>query len=506
MELWPHQQRTLDAFWPAVDAGEKEITITGPTGCGKTVIACELIREAVRRSMRVAVYTNRKALRNQISKVFDGQDIEHGVRAAGESPSHWKRVQVCAVDTDYSRVIKRGLWDVHDAQLVIIDERHANKAGKMQALLKEHEGAVKLGLTATPIGLPAGGRLIVAGTNSELRQCGAHVPAYHYDMGCPDMSGFRTSVKTGEYTEGDVVKAIMTPQLFGRVRLHHHTLNPSYYPALGFAPGVKESMWFVDQYVKEGVPAGHIDGKNIYYGERDLVGEPVLHATDDDRRAELFGKLESGEIKIIWNRFVMREGIDLPYLYHCIFATAFGSLQSYLQAGGRVVRNHESIDKVIIQDHGGNYHRHGSLNEDRVWELGWGHREASQKSHKVEPEEKTITCPECKTMRLRGSVCPACGYETKTKGRYVVETDGQLKLMPWENPKPKLHRSEEQKAWDSAYWRCFNANGNRTFKQASFLYKQKMGHWPPKNLKNMPVSDSDWQKSVKEVPKKALIE
>ena len=90
------------------------------------------------------------------------------------------------------------------------------------------------------------------------------------------------------------------------------------------------------------------------------------YASDPLKRAEVIDKLRAGDIKVICNRYVMREGIDIPELYHIILATPIGSLSSYVQVVGRALRNHPSLDKVIVQDHAGNFWRHGSANANRA--------------------------------------------------------------------------------------------------------------------------------------------
>ena len=121
---------------------------------------------------------------------------------------------------------------------------------------------------------------------------------------------------------------------------------------------------------------------------------------------------ETGGVKITWNRFVMREGIDWPFLYHGILALTFGSLTACLQAGGRLLRQYfidglPQLDHVILQDHGGNYWRHDSLNCDREWSLEKTERQMREEryeAYRTKAAREPWVCQHCKTVN-RGVAC-----------------------------------------------------------------------------------------------------
>src|SRR5262249_18752567 len=139
-------------------------------------------------------------------------------------------------------------------------------------------------------------------------------------------------------------------------------LNPLHRRTILFAPGVPESIWFAEQFVKKGVSAVHIDGENVWVNG-------TLYESSRTAREDVLAASKEGRIVVLCNRFVLREGIKAPWLVHGILATVFGSLQSYLQAGGRLLRAYPGLESVSLQDHGGNWWRHDSLNADREWRL-----------------------------------------------------------------------------------------------------------------------------------------
>lgn len=502
MELWPHQERALEQADAAEMAGIRRICVTSPTGGGKSLMMRERIR---RKRRRTVLYTNRRMLREQLSEGMAADGIEHGIRASGQSPALLRDVQVSSIQTEESRVFKRGRWELHDAEEVHVDEAHNQKGGVAEKVLKEHiaRGATVFGWTATPLDIgDLYDHLIIAGTNSELRACGAHVVCRTYGPDEPDTSKIKPTA-TGEYTEGDVRKVIMTPTIFGRVFDSWHKLNPDARSAILFAPGVPESMYFAEEFHKRGVPAAHIDGEYVW-----INGERM--PSDQEARDYLSKASESGEVKVVCNRFVMREGIDWPWLYHCIMATVFGSPTSYLQAGGRLLRSHESLDHVLLQDHGGNWWRHGSLNADREWRLEYTARMVSamrEERLREKKEAEPIVCPECGSVRASGPVCTACGHRTERKSRRVMQLDGSLIEHEGDIFRPRKVKevSNTLKLWEGVYWRAKKSPKGMTFNQAYALFYQDYDYWPPRSLPMMPRLDSDWHRKVRDVPYPSLI-
>jgi DNA repair protein RadD len=503
MNLWPHQQRAVEELPDLLVPGSRVVT-TAPTGGGKSLIVEEMIREFG----SFTLYTNRKMLLEQLAERLRKASIPHGILAAGHKPDFNQPVQLASIQTMLARSVKRTLWDIPRSRVVGIDEAHLNAGGSMQALVDQHMryGAACWGITATPLDIGHFyNHLHVAGTVSELRACGALVPAIHYAPDEPDTRGLKRT-KTGEYAERDVVKKIMSATIIGRVIDNYFKLNKQQSPTVLFAPGVKESLWFCEELNKAGIPAAHIDGDRV-----SMDGEHYV--SSHEAREEVRDRLQDGRLKVVCNRFVLREGIDWPFVQHLIFATIFGSLGSYLQSGGRGLRACPSVGKehVTIQDHGGNWHRQGSLNSDREWNLSdtnYMVSELREQRMKKKEEREPITCPKCHMVRLSGSGCPGCGLASSIKTRMVVQKDGSLKAqtgdiyrMPVVDRGP---RETIEKRWESCYWSC--KKKGETFRQAYGLYHYRHD-WkaPPEGLPLMPQNERDWFLPIKDVPMERLV-
>lgn len=496
---WPHQRSGFEGVVSKIEAGEARVCLTSPTGGGKSLLMFDLICWAAEQQWPVAAYLNRTMLFDQLSSNLDSWGISHGKRASGHEVDLGEDVQLCMTQTETSKVLVKERRNLHPAKLVLVEECHNQTGRTMKTIIARHidEGAVVVGITATPLDLEGiYTSLVQAGVTSELRACGALVPAYTYGPDEPDTRNLKPQ-KTGEFSYGAIKKVIMTRTIFGRVYEWWKKLNPDERPAILFAPGVKESLWFAQEFESRGVRAAHICGEEIY------IDREKLPPTQENRNM-LARESREGRLPIVCNRFVMREGIDWPWLYHGIFATVFGSLTSFLQSGGRLLRAHPSLDKVIIQDHGGGWWRHGSLNADRYWELGKTALQLSQERFtrmRNKDEVEPILCPKCFRPRLSGKQCPGCGFEHTSKSRPVIQLDGTLRRYSGDIFKPRKVRveSDTEKKWRQVYFRCKNSKRPMTYTQAVALFHRENGYWPPHDLPYMPKNEVDCHRRIGDV-------
>jgi hypothetical protein len=214
----------------------------------------------------------------------------------------------------------------------------------------------------------------------------------------------------------------------------------------------------------------------------------------------------------------------MPWLRHGIMATVFGSLQSYLQSGGRLLRSCSLVGKrdVTVQDHGGNWWRHGSLNDDRVWRLDDTSRilanlradTFSGDDGEPDPPPQPFVCPRClvaSTIR-RGLVealarCANCGleFDWRRGARPVLQSDGVLSehAGPLFRPRQVKRLPDTVDKWKKVYWQAKNSK-TMTFGQAAGLFFQKHGYFPPRTLPMMPRERFDWYLAVSRVPFTAL--
>lgn len=433
---WPHQQRALTQSGKNAAQGIKDQCIVSPCGGGKSLLIETIATQSAAAGKCVYIYTHRVLLTAQIIADFQRAGVDFGVIGAGfrELYRPQANIQICSLMTVHNR-FGSYKWEARKPDVVIVDEAHQQVANTAQELFKRHSdaGAIRVGFTATPVGL--GGMydvLVDGGKYSEMVGCGAHIPVQCFGPDRPDTSQLKP-MASGDFSEADDRRINRVPTIFGSVYKNWRDINPFEHPAVGFAPGCAESQWFVDEFKRKGVPCCHIDAKRVVLVERGVNGVLQTHeysTTNEARQAVLDGS-RSGAFKIVWNRFVMREAINVPEWYHAIAATSMGGLSSYLQSIGRVLRNHPSMTHCCFQDHSGNLDRHGFPNEDREWSLGDTNatmlKKRKEKISKTKGDDaEPICCPRCCAYRATGDQCQACGYVHKRSVRMVRQIDGTL--------------------------------------------------------------------------------
>jgi superfamily II DNA or RNA helicase len=514
---WPLQLFGHRAVLEAFDAGHRTVCLTSPTGTGKTVMVEDILKDFLHLGKRCVLYTNRKMLIDQLSKSLDEAGIPHGVRSPDHDDERHLDMQISSIPTEVKRWNKPG-WDLHDAHLAVIDEAHLNTGEGARKIRDRHleAGCLILGPTATPIDMgDFYEHLVVAGRVSDGRACGALVLAHHYAADEPDWAEFNKLKKGRKIDEeadsisaAEADSAIMRPGIFGRVIDNYRRFNPEQRPTILFGPNVAGSLAFAEQFTAAGIEAVHIDGDDVWIRGR-------LYKSSQTTRAKVLEASKDGRVKVICNRFVLREGVDAPWLSHGIFATIFGSLSSYLQSGGRLLRSNGGVAGVTIQDHGGHWWRFGSLNIDRQWMLGLTnssmlgmHGDRSRKLPRPSP------CPQCKEVQIwKSATCQFCGWVAKPGAkvsRPVVQTNGELREMVGDVWKPRrvYTRPDGPAKWKRMYYRSRQPKAKgRTFRAAMALYAtENYFAWPDTRWPYMPIDEFDRYRRVIDVPEDCLIQ
>jgi superfamily II DNA or RNA helicase len=299
------------------------LVAAAPTGFGKTRLGANLIKGAVAHGTKWVWSTHRKTLTTQTLRSFQEQGLDFGVRASGlaDLADITKPGQIAMLQSERAAV-KAGKRQLHDAKLVIVDEAHANKTGYSEEVIRHHldAGAKVLLLSATPVGLGhLGQKLINLAYLSDMRKIGALLPAESFSPPEFELKHVK-KIASGDYSPLQQSRMVMRQQVVGDIYKHYLNLNSHQVPTIGFGPDVKSSMYLCDEFNRRGIKAAHIDGQDVYLGEHDLHGEPIIYKSSQKMRDYVFSEVEAGRIKIIWNRFVMREGVDIPCLGHAIFA------------------------------------------------------------------------------------------------------------------------------------------------------------------------------------------
>lgn len=481
--LWPHQERVFGLVEDSFRRGHRAVAVTLPTGMGKTEVMTRLCRRAAAKGKRAALFTNRRVLTWQAARNMERAGVDYGVLAAGYAPAAQRPVQVLSAQTVDARVFKKGRYDLPEADLVLVDEAHGGAFGKAVTAYLER-GALVLGFTATPVGM-AGlyTDLVVAGTKAEGRACGALVPCDVFAPSEPDLKGVKWEGVDvlNEKARQRVMQCVVFADVFREWELR----NPFRRPTLLWAPGVKESRWFVEQFRARGVTAEHV-GNDTPQAERERI----------------FAGSESGEVQVVSSMGVLTEGADLPWVYCGLLARPCGSLRLNVQIVGRILRAHPGKDHAVLLDFAGSWHRHGSPNADRQWHLedtDRSVRKERKRALREGKEEEGIRCPDCGGVRSSGPKCPHCGREHVRSVRAVRFADGTLKKMVGSVVK----KAAKAATGDAAVWTaCLFAAAatGRTVRQAAADFRRRAGHDPREGCRPQPAGGSgDWDRAAGDV-------
>ena len=508
VNLWPHQSRGIAEVHAAIAEGKRKIVLTSPTGGGKSKMVGTLLGDYLAAGKKAVLYTNKKMLTTQNADVLAGMGLEYGLRAAGHDTDYKQLLQIASMQTEHSRTERSKTRLLHNAELVIVEEAHVQMGKTVLAILQKHhdEGAAIVGITATPLDMgDFYDHLIVAGTNSELRACGALVSAVHFGADEPDLKAMKIKETDGNnLSEKQQKKAIMTKTIFARVGQWYDKLNPEQKPSILFGPGVEESLWFAERFTEKGIPAAHIDGSDVW-----MHGK--FYKADDEARKAVADASKDGSIKVVCNRFVLREGVNWPWIEHMILAYVVGNLQTYLQVGGRGLRANPSTGKthLTVQDHGGAWWKFGSLNADRVWDLRFTNTMiAGLRADRLrqKKEREPWRCP-CGRIMAGGKACE-CGREIPPKkSRPVVMEDGSMRELNGDIFRPRriYGGNDGRSRWEKMYWRSRNGKGIRTFRAAMALFSHENNWgWPDPTWPYMPIHELDFYQLVPDVPQERL--
>lgn len=153
-----------------------------------------------------------------------------------------------------------------------------------------------------------------------------------------------------------------------------------------FARSVQHAKDLAEQFRAAGARATHVDGATPQ-----VIRE---HTLDDFRR---------GKLDVLVNMFVLTEGFDAPGAECCLLARSCGSLGTYLQMVGRVLRPAPGKTKALLLDLPGVVHNHGMPDADREYSLdGEGIRSVKKPSLRQ--------CKQCGAVHPPAPACPRCGH------------------------------------------------------------------------------------------------
>ena len=475
--LRPYQVRLVENVRGMIRPDCRRIIILAPTGSGKTVIACALIKLSEAKGKRSMFLAPRRELIRQTSEHLDFCEVQHQFIARGFDGLEGSDCIVASKDTLAARTLRRKRIEMPNVDLLIHDECHSSLAAETLRLLESlHEvnpRLVSIGLSATPGRADGKGlgdfwqAITSAAGYTELIAAGFLVPTRVFAPDTPDMRGVRS-----KDWDSEAAQRVDKPRLVGDVVEHWNKFS-SDRQTIVFGATVAHSVHLCEAFVAAGVTAKHID-----------------QSTPTDERDDVIADLKHGRIRVVCNCDILSVGFDEPTVSCVVLVAPSRSLVRYRQRAGRALRPSPGKLDTILIDHSGAVYMHGFPDEDIEWPL--------EKTRSVDEEFKAqrkegkirepIVCSECHCVYSGLPCCPHCGARRSRQGRAIAIEKGLLKEVKREKMKPGLQLTIEDhvRIWHS----CLAQSANKSLScgVAATMFRTRTGKlpWEVRGLPNMP--------------------
>ena len=462
MTLRDYQTKSVDAVRENLKQGKRRPILVCPTGSGKSVMIGDIISKVNMNGKKVLWMVHRRNLVFQMRdtlKAFFG--ITPGIIMAGVEPDLDNNIQICTYQTYARRIQLSDLGNISflmNPDVVIIDECHRSISKSYQDILKMYDGKIIIGTTATPAradgrGLGEVYDSIVDVTGvKELTEQGFLSPARYFAPNQVDLSGVKTAM--GDYIVKELDGKMNTTKLVGDIVQNWLRLAENR-KTIVFAVNVKHSKALCEEFLKNGIPAEHLDARST-----------------DDERDLVFEKMQRGDITVITNVALYQEGLDVPDVSCIVMARPTKSMGLYRQCLGRGLRPAQGKQDCLILDHGNVIEEHGLLDWPIEWTLDG--KERAWKKPSKEKTEKLVKCRACHHVFMGTKECPLCGTPVVSFGKKIATIEAELEEI---NAKEMKFSTGDKRQWFGMFrWQCREKGYSEGW--AAHKYKEKFKVWP----------------------------
>lgn len=388
MELRPYQAELINNIRHSIKHGHKSIVSVLGCGGGKSVIQAEIARSATDKGNRVLFLVHRKELCEQITNTFTAQGVD---------------MDLCSVSM--VQTVSRHIEKIQAPKIIITDEAHHSTANTYKKIYNAFPDALRLGFTATPCRLNAGGLgevyedLITSVSTRWLIDNHYLSPYKYYSVKLADTSGLH--VKAGDYKADEVAELMQNSEIYGETVKQWERLAKDK-KTIAYCASVEAAEETAEQFRQAGYTAASLSG-----------------STPKELRARIMQDFRDSKIMILTNCELFGEGLDVPDCECTVLLRPTQSLTLYIQQSMRSMRYMPDKTAIII-DHVGNCYLHGLPDDDREWSLESKAKQANM--------VKIRECPMCFSVYPpTKQKCPYCGYaavkEIQRKDKAVVEID-----------------------------------------------------------------------------------
>ena len=450
----------------------RDILMQLSTGGGKTIIIADIVRKEAH---PCTIISHRLEILNQISMTFARSGIRHNLILPQPNVKDLvadhclefrqsfyainSRVTIASVDT----LIRREAPTSKDSLLIIDEAHHATPDNKWGKICKRYQPGNIIGFSATPMRLDGKSLNKKFGGIFDTLICGIGQRALiaqgflsDFQIFAPptadlELANLKISKTTGDYNPKFLSANCAKSTLFGRVAKQYFDFSLGKL-GITFATSVENSQGIVNEFKALGVTAAVISAK-----------------TPRAERTRLKRDFKEKRLLQLVNVGIFGEGYDLPALEVVSIARPTASFTDHAQNTGRVGRPFPGKEKGIINDHVGNFSRHGLVEDKR----DWGFHRPGKTREKGEEDIAIKTCPECFMIyQLPNRICPHCGHTSIPGHREdSLEREPDVDLI-----QQSVHRGGTRNAWVPealAYWvGVQRKRGLHKYDISSFFYER----------------------------------
>jgi|TARA_Y100000015_G_scaffold23023_1_gene22302 superfamily II DNA or RNA helicase len=353
--LRPYQQNLIDSINEALTKAPR-VMLQLPTGGGKTVIFCQIVKQYLDKGKKSIIVVHRKELLDQASRALSKLGIEHSLIAPGERTNPEHSVIVASVQSLNRKTL------TFEPDILIIDEgHHAAGNNNWTKAIKKWPKAKTLGVTATPCRLDGQSlgnlfQILVPGPATADLISQKYLAPVRVFSPQASVTAEGIGTRVGEYIQSQLVERFDTPQVAAEAVDNFKRICPDA-KAIVFCCSVLHAEHTAQAFQEAGFSSACLHGK--------------LSKTD---RESLLQQFAEGKIQVITSRDLISEGTDIPDAQAAILLRPTQSESLYLQQVGRVLRTSPKKRFAVIIDLAGNTWKHGLPDDPREWSITRGLR------------------------------------------------------------------------------------------------------------------------------------